>query len=109
MQKRYQEHEVFIRNGPCDNKIANVYSDLEYFYWNRPTLFSIYVISDFAYYIRLNKEINLILRTKPVVMRLIISHGYLTTTEPGSSVITVTGYGLDGRGSIPDRGREFFL
>jgi hypothetical protein len=26
----------------------------------------------------------------------------------GSSVCGATGYGLDGRGSIPDRGKEFF-
>jgi hypothetical protein len=29
--------------------------------------------------------------------------------EPGSLVSTVSDYGLDGRGSIPDRGRGFFL
>jgi hypothetical protein len=29
--------------------------------------------------------------------------------EPGSSVSIVSGYGLDGRGPIPDRGRGFFL
>jgi hypothetical protein len=29
--------------------------------------------------------------------------------EPGSSVSTVADYGLDGRGSIPDRSRGFFL
>jgi hypothetical protein len=29
--------------------------------------------------------------------------------EPGSSVSIVTDYGLDDRGSIPDRGRGFFL
>jgi hypothetical protein len=27
--------------------------------------------------------------------------------EPGSSASTVSDYGLDGRGSIPDRGRYF--
>jgi hypothetical protein len=27
----------------------------------------------------------------------------------GSSVSTVSDYGLDGRGSVPDRGRGFFL
>jgi hypothetical protein len=29
--------------------------------------------------------------------------------EPGSSVSTVSDYGLDDRASIPDRGRGFFL
>jgi hypothetical protein len=29
--------------------------------------------------------------------------------EPGSSVSIVSDHGLDGRGSIPDRGRGFFL
>jgi hypothetical protein len=29
--------------------------------------------------------------------------------EGGSSVSIVSDYGLDGRGSIPDRGRGFFL
>jgi hypothetical protein len=31
------------------------------------------------------------------------------TDEPGSSVSAVSDYELDGRGSIPDRGRGFFL
>jgi hypothetical protein len=34
----------------------------------------------------------------------ILQHG-----EPGGSVGAVSDYGLDGRGSIPDRGRGFFL
>jgi hypothetical protein len=29
--------------------------------------------------------------------------------EPGGSVSTVTDYGLNDRGSIPDRGRGFFF
>jgi hypothetical protein len=29
--------------------------------------------------------------------------------EPGSSVSTVSDYGLNGRGSLPDRGRGFSL
>jgi hypothetical protein len=29
--------------------------------------------------------------------------------EPGSSVSVVSDYGLDGRDSIPDTGRRFFL
>jgi hypothetical protein len=34
---------------------------------------------------------------------------YTLQKEPVSSVSTVSDYGLDGRGSIPDRGRGFFL
>jgi hypothetical protein len=33
----------------------------------------------------------------------------ISVSEQGSSVSTVSGYGLDGRVSIPDRGRGFLL
>jgi hypothetical protein len=34
---------------------------------------------------------------------------FILLCEPGSSVSTVVGYGLGDQGSIPDRGRGFFL
>jgi hypothetical protein len=34
---------------------------------------------------------------------------FIVHCEPGSSVSTVSDYGLDGRGLIRDRGRGFFL
>jgi hypothetical protein len=37
-----------------------------------------------------------------------LSHIWANLNEPGSSVSTVSNYGLDGRCSIPDRGRGFF-
>jgi hypothetical protein len=37
-----------------------------------------------------------------------ISVGLPAICEPGSSVSTVSDYGLDDRGSIPDRGGRFF-
>jgi hypothetical protein len=45
-----------------------------------------------------------------VVLRYSIFFYLLKTfVSPGSSVSIVSDYGLDGRGSIPDRGRGFFL
>jgi hypothetical protein len=40
---------------------------------------------------------------------LVIISNMLKSVSRGSSVSTVSDYGLDGRGSIPDRGKEFFL
>jgi hypothetical protein len=36
-------------------------------------------------------------------------YGIISNQEPGSSVSIVSDYGLDDQGSIPDRGRGFFL
>jgi hypothetical protein len=59
---------------------------------------------------------RLIRTTKePLKFRMKIDHNYklnikrFISREPGSSVSIVTGYGLDSRGSIPDKGRGFFL
>jgi hypothetical protein len=49
------------------------------------------------------KTVNSVLKHQPLFSVLSVPR------EPGSSVGTVSGYGLDGRGSIPDRGRGFFL
>jgi hypothetical protein len=39
---------------------------------------------------------------------VVVLQPYQALHEPGSSVSTAYDYGLDGRGSIPDRGRGFF-
>jgi hypothetical protein len=43
------------------------------------------------------------------IIIVIIVGGVQVLGEPGSSARLVTGYGLDGRGSISDGGRGFFL
>jgi hypothetical protein len=40
---------------------------------------------------------------------LLVSRNIIIMRSQGSSVSIVSDYGLDDRGSIPDRGREFFF
>jgi hypothetical protein len=43
------------------------------------------------------------------VPKLVVNKSSAYVLINGSSVSVVSDYGLDGRGSIPDRGRGFFL